>query len=113
MNIQTDPKQLDPRKAELAGAGFPASAESPIRSQFLPEERLRSLGEKLARGEVAEIDGLGTFDFQARIRDSARTILEVYRTVNAAQAKGETVTPAAQWLLDNNYLVEETIYQIK
>ena len=113
MNIQTDPKQLDPRKTELAGAGLPASAEGPIRSQFLTEERLRSLGEKLARGEVAEIDGLGTFDFPARIRDSARKILEVYRTVNAAQAKGETVTPAAQWLLDNNYLVEETIYQIK
>ena len=23
------------------------------------------------------------------------------------------ITPAAQWLLDNNYLVEETIFQIK
>ena len=23
------------------------------------------------------------------------------------------VTPAAQWLLDNNYLVEETIFQVK
>ncbi|QDB99444.1 glucoamylase family protein [Mesorhizobium sp. 8] len=108
MNIQTSPKQL-----EATGTGFPASPEDPIRAQFLPEERLRSLGEKLARGEVTELEGLEVFDFQARIRDNAKKILEVYRTVNAAQGKGETVTPAAQWLLDNNYLVEETIYQIK
>ncbi|MBN9269460.1 MAG: protein ndvB, partial [Mesorhizobium sp.] len=108
MNIQTNPKQLT-----SSGAGFPASSEEPIRSQFLPEDKLRSLGEKLAKGEVADLDGLEVFDFQARIRENAKKILEVYRTINAAQGKGETITPAAQWLLDNNYLVEETIYQIK
>ncbi len=53
------------------------------------------------------------FDFQKRIRESATKILDVYRSTNAAQARGEMVTPAAQWLLDNNYLVEETIFQIK
>ena len=42
-----------------------------------------------------------------------RKILDVYRSTNAAQTRGEMVTPAAQWLLDNNYLVEETIFQIK
>ena len=36
-----------------------------------------------------------------------------YRSTNAAQTRGEMVTPAAQWLLDNNYLVEDTIFQIK
>ncbi len=108
MNIQTNPKQL-----ETSSAGFPESTEEPIRSQFLPEDRLRALGEKLARGEVSDLAGLEAFDFQARIRENARKILEVYRTINAAQGKGEAITPAAQWLLDNNYLVEETIYQIK
>ncbi|TIY03588.1 MAG: hypothetical protein E5V16_24700, partial [Mesorhizobium sp.] len=108
MNIQTDPTQM-----EKTSASFPAITEEPIRSNFLPEERLRTLGTSLAKGDVKDLFGLGPFDFQPRIRDSARKVLEVYRSTNAAQARGETITPAAQWLLDNNYLVEETIFQVK
>ncbi|MFU0503524.1 GH36-type glycosyl hydrolase domain-containing protein [Pseudaminobacter sp. NGMCC 1.201702] len=108
MNIQTDP-----RKIEEAVANFPAVAEQPIRSSYLPEDRLRALGESLARNELTQFSGLAPFDFQARNRENAEKILEVYRATNAAQARGDAITPAAQWLLDNNYLVEETIYQIK
>ncbi|RVB03433.1 protein ndvB, partial [Mesorhizobium sp. M7A.F.Ca.CA.004.02.1.1] len=108
MNIQTNPAQI-----EKTSASFPAITEEPIRSNFLPEERLRVLGESLAKGDLTDLFGLTPFDFQARIRDSAKKILEVYRSTNAAQARGETITPAAQWLLDNNYLVEETIFQVK
>ncbi|MFK0688672.1 GH36-type glycosyl hydrolase domain-containing protein [Mesorhizobium sp. IMUNJ 23033] len=108
MNIQTNPAKI-----EKTSAAFPAITEEPIRSNFLPEDRLRALGSGLAEGEVGDLFGLTLFEFQARIRDSAKRILEVYRSTNAAQAKGETITPAAQWLLDNNYLVEETIFQVK
>lgn len=108
MNIQTNPAQI-----EKTSASFPAITEEPIRSNFLPEDRLRTLGVSLAKGDLADLFGLTPFDFQARIRDSAKKILEVYRSTNAAQARGETITPAAQWLLDNNYLVEETIFQVK
>src|SRR5690606_10169035 len=85
----------------------------PIRSSFLQEDRLRALGESLARNEIESFYGLEPFDFQKRNRENASKILEAYRSTNAAQARGETVTPAAQWLLDNNYLVEETIFQIR
>lgn len=108
MNIQTSPAAV-----ERTGANFPAATDEPIRSQFLPEDRLRSLGEQLARGEISEMAGFEPVDFQSRIRDNARKIQEVYVSTNAAQGRGETITPAAQWLLDNNYLIEETIYQIK
>ncbi|TIX37057.1 MAG: hypothetical protein E5V36_24400, partial [Mesorhizobium sp.] len=108
MNIQTNLAQI-----EKTSASFPAVTDEPIRSNFLPEDRLRALGAALANGDAKDLFGLTPFDFQARIRDSARKILDVYRSTNAAQARGETITPAAQWLLDNNYLVEETIFQIK
>jgi len=121
MNIQ--PSLARPEKTDTGiatsgnagqqGADFPADAEEPIRSHFLDEERLRTLGEALARGDVSELAALKPFDFQARLRDNAKKILAVYRATNAAQGRGEAVTPAAQWLLDNNYLVEETIFQIK
>ncbi|MBX3596084.1 MAG: protein ndvB [Rhizobiaceae bacterium] len=88
-------------------------AESPIRANFLDDERLRKLGESLATGELDNFYGLTETDFLARNKENAEKILEVYLSTNAVQAKGESITPAAQWLLDNNYLVEETIFQIK
>ncbi len=108
MNIQTSPAAV-----ERSSASLPAATDEPIRLQFLPEDRLRSLGEQLALGEIAEIAGFEPVDFQKRVRDNARKIQEVYLATNAAQGRGETITPAAQWLLDNNYLIEETIYQVK
>ncbi|MET0598352.1 MAG: glucoamylase family protein [Mesorhizobium sp.] len=109
MNVRTDPSLL-----ETGVHPLPADAELPIRSIFLPEDKLRKLGESLAKGEIDFFYGLGEeFDFHQRNKDNARHILEVYRVTNDAQARGETVTPAAQWLLDNHYLVEETIYQIR
>ncbi|MEW9804838.1 glucoamylase family protein [Mesorhizobium sp. ZMM04-5] len=108
MNIQTDPERL-----KQAAHQFPAPPEEPIRDQFLHEDRLRALGARLARNEVPSLPGMEAFDFQKRIRENAAKILDVYRSTNAAQSRGELVTPAAQWLLDNNYLVEETSFQIK
>jgi cyclic beta-1,2-glucan synthetase len=108
MNIQSRPDSLEAKPAAM-----PLAGELPIRAQFYQEDRLRLLGKQMADGDTRSLEGLGAFDFQSRIRESAARILEIYRSTNAAQAKGEPITPAAQWLLDNNYLVEETIYQIK
>src|SRR5215470_3210812 len=107
MNIQTDPSLLNGAAKPLA-----AGADAPIRSTFYHEANLRRLGQELARNKTA-IPGYGDFDFQRRIRDSGKVIREVYLATNEAQAKGETITPAAQWLLDNHYLIEETVYQVK
>ena len=108
MNIQTDPRRI-----KDVVPSFPAVAEQPIRATVLHEDRLRATGESLARRELRSYHGLEAFDFHARVRESAKKILQVYRDTNAAQGRGEPITPAAQWLLDNNYLVEETIYQVK
>ncbi|MBA3446438.1 MAG: protein ndvB, partial [Pseudaminobacter sp.] len=108
MNIATDSGRIS-----KADSHYPSVADQPIRSNFLQEERLRALGESLAKNELTTFYGLEPFDFQSRNRENAEKILEVYRSTNAAQARGEPITPAAQWLLDNNYLVEDTIFQIK
>ncbi|MER2536733.1 MAG: glucoamylase family protein [Rhizobiaceae bacterium] len=107
MTIQPDLKRL-PKAAH----DFPAT-EEPIRRPYVPEDRLRALGEALAKGADEALDELGSLDVHSRIRDNAKKILAVYRSTNKAQARGETITPAAQWLLDNNYLVEETIFQVR
>lgn len=107
MNIQTDPSLLNGAVKPLL-----AGADAPIRSTFYHEANLRRLGEELARNKPP-IPGFKEFDFQRRIRENGKVILEVYLATNEAQAKGEPITPAAQWLLDNHYLIEETVYQVK
>ena len=104
---------FQPRSVEREAVEVIPAADQPIRADVLPDDRLRKLGESLARGEIETYFGLTQRDFLARNRENAQKILDVYRELNAVQAQGESVTPAAQWLLDNNYLVEETIFQIK
>jgi len=110
MNAHTT---VAPESAVSPAASAPASPEPPIRAGFLPEERLRALGVALAKGEVRDFFGLEALSFQKRVRENADRILDTYRSTNAAQERGEMITPAAQWLLDNNYVVEETIFQVK
>ena len=92
---------------------LPPVADQPIRSTYFHEENLRRLGSELARQQRLAIVDLDFLDFKERQRDNARRIAVVHRAVNAAQTAGESVTPAAQWLLDNYYLVAEAIQQVK
>ncbi len=92
---------------------MPAEADPPVRSIYLHEEGLRELGARLAAADAVADAALDQFDFHERNQDNSDTILNVYSSTNEAQGAGETVTPAAQWLLDNHYLVEEAIYQVR
>ena len=49
----------------------------------------------------------------ARVRENAKVLLDAYRTCAQALQAGETITPAAEWLLDNFHLVEEQLRQIR
>lgn len=108
MNVRTDPESF-----RLSPPPLPAKADAPIRAAFLHDEMLRRLGASLARGELGRIEAIEAFDISRRIRENNEKILAVYRATNEAQLRGETITPAAQWLLDNHYMVEEAVYQIR
>ena len=90
-----------------------AEADAPIRAGYLNSDMLRQLGADLARAGFCELEGPVVDDSLRRTGENADKLLAVYRMLNAAQAAGETITPAGHWLLDNNYLIEETIYQIR
>lgn len=46
----------------------------------------------------------------ARLADSERVIARCHDLVSTAHAAGRRLTPAAEWLLDNHYLIEEQVY---
>src|SRR5690606_26215077 len=106
MNIHIGPKlRSDPATA-------PRDSEAPIRSTLSPHADLRQLGETLAGGGRAHIEGLQPFEPRERTRENAARIRAVIQALDHAQQAGESVTPAANWLLDNSHVVEEAIVGI-
>ncbi|GHD11235.1 GH36-type glycosyl hydrolase domain-containing protein [Tianweitania populi] len=108
MDVQTDSSRL-----KFSDVALPAAADLPIRSNFIREENLRSLGAEFANNSESFLRDIKPFDVQERLKDNAAKILGVYRATNDAVARGDTITPAAQWLLDNNHVVEEAIHQVR
>uniref|UniRef100_UPI0036F41235 hypothetical protein n=1 Tax=Burkholderia ambifaria TaxID=152480 RepID=UPI0036F41235 len=91
----------------------PWSNARPIREEFFGEERLAQLAGSLARGQKVLPAGASGPSLATRLKDNADHLLTAYRNTVAADARGEEITPAAEWLLDNYYLVGEQVRQIR
>jgi cyclic beta-1,2-glucan synthetase len=84
-----------------------------IRLTYLSIEDIRTMGDNIARLGVDSLPAFTDFDFFARHKENEKEILRVYRTTAADVESGETITPAAEWLLDNHYIVEEAIQEVR
>ena len=84
-----------------------------IRSTYFNTEELRACGEELSRDGAHSLPSFGPFDFFQRHRENEKEILRVYRATAADVDAGATITPAAEWLLDNHYIVEEAIQEVR
>lgn len=84
-----------------------------IRSTYLSIEDIKAMGDAVARNGVDQLPAFAPFDFFARHKENEKEILRVYRTTATDVEAGETITPAAEWLLDNHYIVEEAIQEVR
>ena len=98
-----------PREAESKQIDYNDS----IRSNYFTIDELHESGAKLAREGVAALPGFFPFDFRARHRENENEIFRVYKVTAADVEGGASITPAAEWLLDNHYLVEESIQEVR
>ena len=48
-----------------------------------------------------------------RLRDNSRVLREAYSTIAKAVREERAITPAAEWLIDNFYVVQEQIRQVR
>ncbi|MBT9370572.1 glucoamylase family protein [Rhizobium sp. CSW-27] len=108
MSFHQTPSQT-PRETE----GKQIDHNEAIRAIYLNAEELRSCGEALARDGAQTLPGLMPFDFRERHKENEKEILRVYRTTAKDVEAGATITPAAEWLLDNHYIVEEAIQEVR
>ncbi|WP_246022363.1 GH36-type glycosyl hydrolase domain-containing protein [Pararhodobacter zhoushanensis] len=85
---------------------------APIRSDLFGVERLEHHAISLAAEQAIADRPVRVLNLSRRLRDNAAELLSAYQFSADALRRGETVAPAAEWLLDNYHLVELQLRQI-
>ncbi len=80
----------------------------PLRAELLSVDQLVSHFKALAQWHRPD-DTLRADPLLDRLDDNERVLLGAYELISAAVSKKRRVAPAAEWLLDNFYLIEEQI----
>ena len=96
-----------------AKAESPA-APGPPRGELLNVERLEEKAKALAASHtLARTTRGGARPFLARLDDNAAVLRGAYRRLAEDVHQGAFITPAAEWLLDNFYLIESEIRDVR
>src|SRR5436189_1009071 len=83
-------------------------AEEPFRSELYSSEQIERHGTVVARAHKLQKDH--SYDkLLKRLEDNEKNLLEVRNLLVESLRSGKTITPGAEWLLDNFYLVEEQV----
>ncbi len=97
----------------LGFKGAPTAPEPPIRSELFSVERLEQHAESLAAAQrVTSKIGRGR-PIAPRLQQNTRVLIESYRTIVRATHARQSITPAAEWFLDNYHIVDEQIREIR
>ena len=94
-------------------AVFPPSTEELIRSELFGIERLEQHAESLAAAQYVTADPNRGRRLDKRLKDNGRALLGAYRGVEKAVREERHITPADEWLLDNFYVAQEQIRQVR
>jgi cyclic beta-1,2-glucan synthetase len=92
---------------------FPPDPDLPIRSELFSGDRLEQHARTLADAQRVTDRHKRDRRFAKRLEDNGRVLLDAYRGIETAVRDGRAITPADEWLLDNFYLAQEQIRQIR
>jgi len=90
-----------------------AKVEEPIRAELFSAERLEQHAESLAAAQTVTTDSDSGRPLIPRVLENGRALLEYYRATAKSVQQDLTITPAAEWLVDNFYIVEEQLREIR
>src|SRR6266545_1260069 len=100
------------KEPERSILSFPGLDE-PIRAELYSIERLEEFAERLgAEHRLAHGFRKGR-PLLPRLKENGRVLLESYRAVADAIREERTISPAAEWLVDNFHIVEEHLREIR
>jgi len=86
--------------------------QPPIRSEIFGLERFAEHGRSLALGHRAERTNAFVASFFPRLQNNITSLREAYHYVGVQASTGYDISPAAEWLLDNFYLIEAQFKEI-
>ena len=102
------------RLSRIRRPSDPPVSPSPHRGPLLSGEALEVRARALAaRFTLARHARRGARRFRARFNEHGRVLRQAYRAVAQDVHQGRAIPPAAEWLLDNHYLVEEAIQEVR
>ena len=93
-------------------AGMLDDAE-PIVSELFSVERLEQHARSLADAQTITSEPRRGRTIRPRVAENGRILLESYRTLAGAIREERSITPAAEWLVDNFHIVDEQIREIR
>ncbi len=88
------------------------SDDQPLRAELFSVDQLERHAKAVATSHRLAT-GRGRVRLLSRLDANERVLIETYDLITAAVAENRRVEPAAEWLLDNFYLVEEQIRAIR
>ena len=91
----------------------PELTGKPSDHDYFSTAQLQDMGLELASSNCFSSNVFAGNNPRARQLDNKREIEAVYYSLLKASSTGEIITPAAEWLLDNYFLIEEAIQQIR
>jgi cyclic beta-1,2-glucan synthetase len=106
-------KYFGPPRLGRASLGFDAELEAPITAELFSVERLEQYAGTLAASEEVSAKPSGGVSLYSRMRENATVLQQAYQSLVADLRVDQAVTPAADWLVDNYYIVDEHVRAIR
>jgi cyclic beta-1,2-glucan synthetase len=92
---------------------LPWVSQKPIREELFGAERLEEHARSLAIAQTVTPRPTKGRPLSGRLAGNCTVLLHAYRTISRSIGEGRAITPAAEWLADNYYLVEREIHEIR
>ena len=91
----------------------PWDNDNAIREEVFGRERLEQHGESLAHAQTITAYPPRVLALHRRLAANERELLAAHRVVETAIAEGRTVSPGAEWLVNNSHVIEEQIRDVR
>ena len=100
------------RKRKISSKTFTIFEET-IRAEIFSTAHLEREAELMARVHKVSVNSIEGVDLFSRVAENEEILLESFRLIAETVRNQRSITPAAEWLIDNFYVVEEQIKDVR
>ena len=110
--MRANPSTQDPLRRDRRG-GRSATPQDPILAELFSVERLEQHARTLAAAQKVSDNTHRGRPVHPRVAENGQILLESYRLLARAIKDERSITPAAEWLVDNYPIVDEQLREIR